>query len=243
MHISEIETPSIVIDLDVMECNLQRMANYVRSHALRLRPHTKTHKIPALGRRQLALGAAGLTVAKVGEAEVIIQAEPPELLLAYPVIGHGKLTRLMTLADHTRITVSLDSAEAARQLSEAASSSIGVLAEVDVGLGRVGVRPGEELLKLVQAIDQLPHLRFEGIAFYPGHIKQLGPETPMALRGLGSLIQGMVRDLEAAGFPVGVVSGGSTPTMYHSHEVAGMNEIRPGTYIFNDWNTVLCGAC
>src|SRR5271154_27461 len=125
MLISEIETPALLVDLDVMERNLRRVADYAKDHGLRLRPHTKTHKSPRIGRRQLDLGAAGLTVAKVGEAEVMLGASTPDLLVAYPVIGHSKLERLMVVARRTRVTVSLDSLFAARQLSEAAPGAGG----------------------------------------------------------------------------------------------------------------------
>jgi len=212
-----------------------------------LRPHTKTHKVPAVGKLQLASGAVGLTVAKVGEAEVMLASGTPDLLVAYPVIGRSKLERLTEVARKTRVTVALDSSFAARQLSEAARQaqvSFGVLAEVDVGLGRVGVTPGEELVQLAQAVERLPRLTFEGIAFYPGHIRLLGedgPEEP--LRQLGRTVKSMLDDFRRAGLEVRVVSGGSTPTLFRSHEVAGVNEIRPGTYVYNDVNTVRSGAC
>jgi D-serine deaminase-like pyridoxal phosphate-dependent protein len=245
LQIADLDTPALVIDLDIMESNLRRMAEYTREHGLRLRPHTKTHKIPALGRRQLDLGAAGLTIAKVGEAEVMLGANPPDLLLAYPVIGRRKLDRLMEVARTTPITVSLDSAFVARQLSDAARQAqveIGVLAEVDVGLGRVGVQPSD-IVALAQGIDRMPWLRFLGIAFYPGHIKMLDEEGTKAMTALSNLLGDVVRDLKHAGLAPKIVSGGSTPTMYHSHEIAELNEIRPGTYIFNDRNTVMSGAC
>src|SRR5580700_2844354 len=127
MRVQDIETPALLVDLDVMERNLRRVADYTQKHGLRLRPHTKTHKSPRIGRRQLDLGAAGLTVAKVGEAEVMLEAAPPDMLVAYPVIGPAKLKRLMAVARQTRVTVSLDSLGAARQLSEAAQGAgIGV---------------------------------------------------------------------------------------------------------------------
>jgi D-serine deaminase-like pyridoxal phosphate-dependent protein len=113
MRLADIETPALLVDLDVMERNLQHVADYTRQHGLRLRPHTKTHKSPRIGRRQLDLGAAGLTVAKVGEAEVMLDADPPDLLVAYPVIGRAKLERLMAIARRARVSVSLDSAAVA----------------------------------------------------------------------------------------------------------------------------------
>jgi D-serine deaminase-like pyridoxal phosphate-dependent protein len=246
MHVSEIDTPALVVDLDIMERNLRRVAEYSREHGLRLRPHTKTHKSPRIGRRQLESGAAGLTVAKVSEAEVMLGAEPADLLVAYPVIGRTKLARLMEVARNTRVTVSLDSSYAAAQLSEAASAAhveVGVLAETDVGLGRVGVSPGEALVALAQCIGKLPNLRLEGITFYPGQIKDLDEQGRAELAKVGELLAGILADFRRAGIEVKIVSGGSTPTLYHSHELAGLTEIRPGTYVYNDINTVNSGGC
>jgi D-serine deaminase-like pyridoxal phosphate-dependent protein len=246
MRAADIDTPALLVDLDAMELNLRRVADYTRKHGLRLRPHTKTHKSPRIGRRQLELGAAGLTVAKVGEAEVMLEAAPPDMLVAYPVIGRAKVERLMAVARRARVTVSLDSLFAAQQLSEAAQAAgvkIGVLAETDVGLGRVGVSPGTELLDLARGIERLAGLSFEGIAFYPGHIKDNGTEGKEALAALGGLIQSMLADFRREGIEVRIVSGGSTPSLYRSHELPGLNEIRPGTYVYNDWNTVVSGAC
>ena len=246
MHISELDTPALVIDLDIMERNLRRVADYTKAHGLRLRPHTKTHKVPAMGRRQLDSGAVGLTVAKVGEAEVMLGANPPDLLLAYPVLGRAKLQRLMQVAKKTRLTVALDSLMLAQQLSEAAREAqveVGVLAEVDAGLNRVGVSPGPELMELARGMRALPNLRFEGIDFYPGHIRDTGERGAEQLRKLSELVQCMLDDFRRDGIEVHVVSGGSTPTLFRSHEVRGLNEIRPGTYVYNDVNTVASGGC
>ena len=246
MHVSQIETPALVIDLDIMERNLARAATYAREHGLRLRPHTKTHKVPGVGRMQLDHGAAGLTVAKVGEAEVMLGSGTPDLLVAYPVIGESKLRRLMEVARKTRVTVSLDSLAAGTQLSEAACAagvSVGVLAETDVGLGRVGVQPGEELVALARDLARLPRLAVEGVAFYPGHIRSMDAEGERALATLAETVARILDDFRSAGIAVRIVSGGSTPALYYSHLVPGMNEIRPGTYVYNDMNTVVCGAC
>ncbi len=246
MHISDLDTPALLIDLDIMERNLVHAAEYARAHALRLRPHTKTHKIPALGRRQLELGAVGLTVAKVGEAEVMLRTDTPDLLVAYPVIGKRKLERLMAVARRTTVTVALDSLAAAQQLSAAASAAqlrIRVLTEVDVGLNRVGVDPGPELIALAEGVMKLPGLVFDGVEFYPGHIKKLDEEGLRAIDNLAAAVPALLSELRTAGIEARVVSGGSTPALLHSHRVPGLNEIRPGTYIFNDKNTVLAGAC
>jgi D-serine deaminase-like pyridoxal phosphate-dependent protein len=245
-HISEIETPALAVDLDILDRNLRRVADYAGKHGLRLRPHTKTHKSVMLAKRQLELGAAGLTVAKVSEAEVMLGAGPADLLVAFPIVGRGKLARLMEVARRTRVTVALDSLAAARELSDAtreARVEVGVLAEFDAGLGRVGVAPGEPLLELARAIRALPHLKFEGLAFYPGHIKDLDETGLHALAQLSELVGRIRADFERAGIEVAIVSGGSTPTLFHSHEIAGLTEIRPGTYLFNDVNTVRSGGC
>ncbi len=246
MHVSEIDTPRLVVDLDIMERNLRRVADYAAQHSLRLRPHTKTHKSVRIGKQQLESGAAGLTVAKVSEAEVMLGAEPADLLLAYPIIGHTKLERLMEVARRTHVTVALDSLFAAQQLSDAASGAqveIGVLAEVDVGLGRVGVAPGEPLLQLARAIESMPHLTLEGITFYPGHIKDLDETGLAALAQLSELLGSILAGFRKAGIETRIVSGGSTPTLFYSHEIEGMTEIRPGTYVFNDINTIRSGGC
>jgi D-serine deaminase-like pyridoxal phosphate-dependent protein len=246
MLVAEIDTPALIVDLDILERNLAHVACYSRDHGLRLRPHTKTHKSPLIGRRQLASGAVGLTVAKVSEAEVMLGAEPTDLLVAFPIIGRAKLERLMAVARSTRVTVALDSVFAARQLSDAARAAqveIGVLAEVDVGLGRVGVSPGEPLVNLARAIQRLPHLAFQGITFYPGQIKSVDEAGLQQMADLGGLLGGILSELRAAGIEAPIVSGGSTPTLFHSHELAGLTEIRPGTYVYNDINTVRSGAC
>ncbi len=246
MTVAELDTPALVVDLDILERNLRRVADYTREHGLRLRPHTKTHKSTRIGRRQLESGAVGLTVAKVSEAEVMLGAEPPDMLVAFPIIGRTKLERLTEVARRTRVTVALDSTFAARQLSDAARAAqveVGVLAEVDVGLGRVGVSPGEPLVNLARCIRKLPHLSFEGITFYPGQIKDVGENGLHALAEVGELLRGILDDFRAAGIEVKIVSGGSTPTLYHSHELRGLTEIRPGTYVYNDVNTVRSGGC
>jgi D-serine deaminase-like pyridoxal phosphate-dependent protein len=246
MTIHELDTPALLIDLDVMEANLRRVAAYARRHNLRLRPHTKTHKIPALGRRQIELGAVGLTVAKVGEAEVMLHSGAPDLLVAYPILGRAKLERLAKVARTTSVTVALDSLAAARQLSEAACAAgvtFRVLCEIDVGLGRVGVDPGRPLVDLAEAVSALPNLIYQGITCYPGHIKSLDQDADAQIAALSEVIQSSIDLLAKAGLSPEVVSGGSTPTLFQSHKVAGLNEIRPGTYIFNDRNTYECGAC
>jgi D-serine deaminase-like pyridoxal phosphate-dependent protein len=232
MKITELDTPALLIDLDIHERNLTRVADYAKQHNLRLRPHTKTHKSPEVARRQLDLGAVGLTVAKIGEAEVLMEKLPPtDLLVAFPIFGARKVERLKALAAKTQVTVAIDSLEAAKQLE---GIDVGILIELDVGLGRVGVTVAEAL----ELARKVP--RFRGITFYPGHIKDQNPDD---LARLSKDVASAVDAFRRAGLAPEIVSGGSTPLLFHSHQVEGLNEIRPGTYVFNDMNTIAGGAC
>src|SRR5829696_6734620 len=158
MLVSELETPALIVDLDVMDQNLSRMAGYCRKHQLLLRPHTKTHKIPELAKRQIDSGATGITVAKLGEAEVMLNAGITDILIAYPIVGAGKAKRLATIAERASITVALDSEAAAIDISAAVSrqgTKVGVLVELDVGFNRCGVSDEVEVLRLAKKITSL----------------------------------------------------------------------------------------
>ncbi|HJP92142.1 MAG TPA: alanine racemase [Pyrinomonadaceae bacterium] len=241
MLVSELETPAVVVDLDILDRNLSQMGSYCREHQLRLRPHTKTHKIPELAKRQIASGATGITVAKIGEAEVMLDAGITDILIAYPIVGPRKVDRLASLAERANITVSLDSDDAARGISAAASehgTKIGILAELDVGFGRCGVRDEVELLTLARKITALPALEFKGFMFFPGHFG-VQPDERTALRTqVNELLDRVHEGFAREDLPLSIVSGGSTPSAFEGHLFHGVNEIRPGTYIFNDRNTV-----
>ncbi|MDH7568876.1 MAG: alanine racemase, partial [Armatimonadota bacterium] len=151
MRLDDLDTPVVVVDVDVMEGNLRRAAEYCRAHGLALRPHTKTHKTPEIARRQIELGSPGITVAKLGEAEVMADAGIDDLLIAYPQLGAQKIHRLMALCERARVTVALDSAFCAEQISRAAAAagkSVGILVEVDTGMRRCGLPIGAELVAL-----------------------------------------------------------------------------------------------
>ena len=246
MLISDLETPAVIVDLDIMDRNLARMAGYCREHQLRLRPHTKTHKIPELAKRQLASGATGITVAKLGEAAVMLDAGITDMLIAYPIVGPTKTTRLAQLAERANITVSLDSEEVARGLSEATTrdgAKIGVLIELDVGFERCGLNHEADVLTLARKIAELRGLEFRGLMFFPGHFG-VAPDERAAMRmQVNDFLKRTIEVLSDAGLPASIVSGGSTPTAYEGSLFYGVNEVRPGTYIFNDRNTVAISAC
>ncbi len=246
MQIDELDTPAVVVDLDILEKNLNRLAGYCNQHNLRLRPHTKTHKIPEIAKMQIHSGAWGITVAKVGEAEVMAAAGLDNILIAYPVLGQSKLERVMKLAQSHKITVSLDSSEALAGISQAAARagcSLGILVECDLGMHRCGLQTPDEVLNLAQQVTRLPGVRFAGILFYPGHVWTLPADQPAALKTVSERLAEFLQKLDRQSFHCEVVSGGSTPTAYKSHLVAGLTEIRSGTYVFNYRNTLDIGGC
>jgi D-serine deaminase-like pyridoxal phosphate-dependent protein len=240
MLVSKLETPAVVVDLDVMDRNLSRLADYCREHNLLLRPHTKSHKIPELAKLQLASGATGITVAKLGEAEVMLDAGISDILIAYPIVGTDKASRLATIAEQASLTVALDSEDAALAISQAMSqrgTRIGVLVELDVGFKRCGVANEVEALELAKKISSMPGLEFKGLMFFPGHFT-VGPEQRTTLRNeVNGMLDRVFEAFAREEVPLAIVSGGSTPTAYESHLFHGVNEVRPGMYIFNDKTT------
>lgn len=246
MHYTELSTPALTIDLDVLERNLDRMAQLCRDQGVGLRPHIKTHKTPEVARMQLACGAVGLAVAKVGEAEVMAEAGLDNLLVAYPIFGQEKLRRLATLGRSRTILVSLDHEATALELSRAAATQaamIGVLVEFDAGFHRCGVQAGEAAVALAKKVGSLPGLKFRGLMTYFGNV--WGPREDRAREARSAAVEvAKTRAaFEEARLPVEIVSGGSTPSAEFAGEIPGLTEIRPGTYVYNDLNTYYQGAC
>lgn len=245
MTIDELDTPAVLIDLDRLEDNIERMAGYCRERGLNLRPHTKTHKNPDIAKMQIAAGARGITVAKPGEAEVMANAGIDDLMVAYPIVSAIKASRVAELAERARLRVSLDSAEAIRCLSEPAAArncEIGILVEIDAGFGRCGVSTPDAALALARAAADSPGLRFDGLMFYPGHIKRPPVEQGPLIDAVNQRLAGYYAAFLRAGISIGTVSGGSTATAYQSHLFQGLSEIRPGMYAFLDRNMVTIGA-
>ncbi|HEU0300407.1 MAG TPA: alanine racemase, partial [Longimicrobium sp.] len=234
-----------LVDVDRMHANLRRAAEDCRAHGLAWRPHAKTHKIPALAAEQVRAGAVGVTVATPREAEVMA-GTVDDLLLAYPPVGAAKLARLMALPGHVRLSVALDSAEALQGLAAAAREAgraVRVLVEVDAGMGRVGAQSAGDAVALARAAADQDGIEYGGLMFYPGHIRERAERQDAAIGALNGRIARVLEVLEAAGLAPAVVSGGSTPTFWRSHEIAGLTEVRPGTNIFNDRTTAEIGAC
>ena len=243
--LDSLETPALLVDLDRMERNLARAAAYSKEHGLALRPHVKTHKSPRVAAQQLALGAAGLTCATPFEAQVM-SAVGGDILVAYPPVGSPRADRLAALPSHVSLTVALDSPEAIASMAGAAARAgrrVGVYVELDLGMHRVGVPGVETAIALAQCVRQESSLQFSGIAFYPGHVRELVEDQDAKLADLSTALAAALRKFDAAGVHAAVVSGGSTPTLWRSHEIEGVTEIRPGTYVFNDRTTASIGAC
>jgi D-serine deaminase-like pyridoxal phosphate-dependent protein len=244
-QLAELETPVPIVDLDRLAGNLDRMATYAALHSLSLRPHVKTHKSTRIAADQIRLGAVGLTCATPRELEVMSEVTN-DLLLAYPPIGVARLERLMRLPQDVQLTVALDSSAALGQLAAVARVSgreVKVLVEVDLGMHRVGAQTPDDVVALARLVRDHPPLRYAGIAFYPGHIREPVSDQGAALDRLTSDLAAVTQALERAHLRARVVSGGSTPAAWRMHEVPGVTEVRPGTYVYNDRTTAEVGAC
>ncbi|KFE67818.1 metal-activated pyridoxal enzyme [Hyalangium minutum] len=240
-----LETPAALVDLERVDANLRRVDAYARQHGLRWRPHTKTHKVPVLAELQVRAGASGVTVATPHEAEVM-SAASSDVFLAYPPVGAARLERLMRLSAHVQLSVGLDSREVLEGLSAAAKKAgrtVGVLVEMDLGMRRVGVQQPAEAVALARAIQAAEAVEYRGVTFYPGHVRAPVASQDSALNAVSVRLAEFLEVLSSAGLRPQVVSGGSTPTLWRSHEVHGLTEIRPGVNILNDRNSAAVGAC
>ncbi len=246
MRVTEVSTPAIVVDLDVLERNLDRMSAYCAAHGLGLRPHTKTHKTLEVARMQLAQGARGLTVAKVGEAEVMAESGTKQILVAHPIVGEEKLRRLATLASRVDVVVALDSLQTAKglaQVAHEAGCTLGVLVEFDTGSHRCGVAAGEACAELGKAIRALKGVQVRGLMTYFGSVWGDEQRRSDEIGRLSDDVEHTIDACRRAGLPLEIVSAGSTPAAELSHLVPGITEIRPGTYVYNDLNTFYQGLC
>lgn len=248
MKVAALDTPALLVDLPRMERNIRTMAEFARDARVKLRPHVKTHKIPALAHLQVGAGASGVTVAKLGEAEVMADAGITDILVCYPILGMEKLERLAHLARRIQISVAIDSIEAARQLSETAKTHrtrYQIFLEVDSGLNRCGLPPGDPVVDLARQILRLDGVEIVGVCTHAGHaIRATTPaERDAIARHEGDCVVFTRDRLLAAGIPIREVSVGSSATVRVSGRVPGVTEIRPGTYIFNDYMQTTAGAC
>ncbi len=245
--VEDLPTPCAVVDADILEHNLARMAAVARQTGVRLRPHVKTHKTVEIARRQMEAGATGLTVAKTSEAEVFADHGFGDLFIAYPVVGAAQTRRLLDLADRVRLTVGVDGIEGAAALGQAfrlAGRRARVRLEVDVGLGRTGVAPDRAVetarrIVLVRGLELVGVFTHAGQAYRAesaGQLDEIGTRE-------GETMVAVARGLRQAGLPGDDVSVGSTPTARSASAVPGVTECRPGNYVFHDASQVSLGSC
>jgi D-serine deaminase-like pyridoxal phosphate-dependent protein len=245
LRIDQLETPAALVDLDILARNLDRMAEYTALHGLSLRPHVKTHKSPRIAAEQLRLGAVGVSCATPRELEVMAEVTH-NLLLAYPLLGAPKLARTLSLPTDVQLTVAVDSMIAIDALAATArimNRPVGVYIELDLGMHRVGVQRVDDAIALALRVREQPPLSYAGITFYPGHIREPVGEQDAKLAQLRMDLAAALERMDAAGVRPDVVSGGSTPAAWRMHELPGVTEVRPGTYVYNDRTTAEIGAC
>ncbi len=242
MKKQELDTPCLIVDRDALERNIVRMQATADSFGVRLRPHTKTHKSPQIARLQHQAGCAGVTVAKVGEAEVMAEAGLEDILIANQVIGAAKLRRLIELAERVRLAVLVDSREGVAMLDAAfrdAGAPLDVLIEVDTGKGRCGLSDLDEIIALADAVADARGVRLRGVETHEGHVPA-GASRAAQLEeravAAGRRLVEVAAALGERGYEVGEISVGSTPAAPYTAAVQGVTEMRPGTYVFNDVN-------
>lgn len=247
LHIADLDTPSLVIDLDVVERNIVEMAAIAREAGVGLRPHTKTHKSPEIARMQTDAGAAGITVAKLGEGEVMADTGFDDILVAYPIVGERKLARLRALMERSSVRVSLDAVEVAEGIGRVGKDlgrTVPVLVDVDTGLHRMGLPPGEASARRAVDVAAVPGIEVVGLLTHAGHAyRATGPDElrRIAEREALDLLDTAER-CARDGLTIGEISVGSTPTARIVAGVPGVTEIRPGTYVFNDVQQLRLGV-
>jgi len=239
MPLEEVDTPALLLDLDAFDYNLTHLSQSLRGSSVRVRPHSKSHKCPAIALRQIAHGAVGVCCQKVSEAEAMVRGGVGDVLIANEVVGMRKLARLAELAQGARISVCVDDAGNIADLDRAARAAgvkLDVLVEVNVGANRCGVEPGEPTLALARAIVQAGGLRFAGVHAYHGAAQHL--RTPQersdAISDAVANVQRTVALLEHNGLRAEIVTGAGTGTYLLEAASRVYNEIQPGSYVFMD---------
>jgi len=222
MHVFDLDTPALTVDMDVLERNIRNMQEHCNKHDIPLRAHIKTHKVAEIALMQLKAGAIGIACQKLGEAEIMAQAGIKDILIPYNIVGKPKLERLTLLAKETTLTVAVDSEDTARGISEQAQKgdcNIRIVIELDTGGRRCGVQSPQAAYELAQKITQMPNVDFQGIMTYPSS-QRAKP-----------FIEETVSLLSSANSPVNIISGGGTGAEITSKEI-GCTETRSGSYVY-----------
>jgi D-serine deaminase-like pyridoxal phosphate-dependent protein len=245
----EIPTPALVVDLEKLQYNITEMAERGKKAGMRLRPHIKTHKTPIIAHMQLKAGAIGIACAKLGEAEVMAAAGIEDIFIPYPIVGPDKVERLLNLARWTpRISTSVDTFDAMRALNQAAvarGQRIDVIVEVEAGYHRTGVYTDNRLVQFVREIvTERPGLNYKGLMYMAGGTcKSADPDEQRAGEMAGAKVAtDAAALLKQHGIETEVIAGGSTPGSLYMADLAGVNEYRPGCYVFGDMKYADLGA-
>jgi D-serine deaminase-like pyridoxal phosphate-dependent protein len=240
--LDDLDTPSMIVDLDLMESNIQKLFSTLLPTGLNIRPHLKTTKSATLAHKLVAAGAKGCCVAKVSEAEAITAAGFDDILITCEIIGKVKVRRLVELVKrHKGIRIVVDSALGATGINDALQAEgvkepISVLIDLDVGLHRTGVAPGEPALALARHVSTLPMLRLIGVQGYEGHLQHLHSREDRRNQCLESMkiLTDTATALRTAGYNIQVVTTGGTGTAEFCATVPGVTELQPGSFIFMD---------
>ncbi|MCE7999805.1 MAG: DSD1 family PLP-dependent enzyme [Rhodobiaceae bacterium] len=233
-------TPALVVDLPAFEANVAAMAAHCAKHGLNLRPHAKTHKSAEIARRQIAAGALGVCCAKLGEAEALGAAGIDGILLTSPVVLPFAIERLMTLnAKLDDLMIAVDNPENATTLAaaaEAAGKPLQVLMDLDVGLHRTGIAPGDDAHALARQMEESPHLHFKGLQAYAGHLMHIEDFAERREKSLAVMdtLRDMRDELEEDGISCEILSGGGTGTFDIDVEANVLTELQGGSYVFMD---------
>ncbi len=235
-----LDTPAMIVDLTLMEANIARLMERFQGSRVHVRPHLKTVKSAALAHLLLAAGAVGGCVAKVSEAEVMVQDGIDDLLITTEIVGKPKLERLVRLVQQSaHIKVVVDSFAGAQALNQAMSEArqhVDILLDLNVGQNRCGVLPGEEALRLTRSLRELKHLRLRGIQGYEGHLQHVhdSEERIRRCREAMHLLTETATQLQADGFEMEIVTTGGTGTAEICASCEGITEVQPGSFVFMD---------
>jgi D-serine deaminase-like pyridoxal phosphate-dependent protein len=235
----QLDTPILWVELDSLEKNIKSLAAYFQQAGVQWRPHVKGIKVPAIAHRLLAAGAIGVTCAKLGEAEVMAQAGIRDILIANQIVGTPKITRLVHLNQYTDVKVAVDNPLNVAELGQAAMAAgveLGVLVDVNTGMNRTGVAPGEEAVELSKQVHETAGLRYLGLMAWEGHTlghKDTAVKEQAIHHAVGLLVDS-ADQCRAAGLPVTIVSGGGSGTYKTTPHIKGITEIQAGGAIFSD---------
>ena len=236
----DLPTPSLLVDLDLLESNIAKMSQHAKASSIHLRPHAKTHKCPEIARLQVEAGALGVCTSTIHEAEVMAAAGIKELLITSELVGKNKVERLLRLTREQPGTMSVvDNARQAEQLNEAASANkltLNVMIDIDPIGRRTGILPGDDAVGLAERIMKLPQLKLRGIHSYSGassHVAGFEARQEHSHRVMQAPLESFFR-MQKAGMPVEIMSGGSTGTYNIDTSLKGMTELQTGSYVFMD---------